>query len=132
MAKKKNIRPIDLESTVKNLLDEYGDEVYTVLSTSVEEVMDTAVDELHHATRFAPDGRISTKYAPSWEKIIEPASRLTTKVIVRNKDHYRLTHLLEKGHAKTGGGRVPAYPHIAPVNDKAQKDVFKLIEEKLQ
>ena len=129
---KKTIRPIDLESTVNELLKEYGDEVYTVVSSSVNEVMDTAVDELHRATKFAPDGRLSTKYAPSWEKIIEPASRLTTKVIVRNKEHYRLTHLLEKGHAKTGGGRVPAYPHIAQVNDKAQRDVFKLIEEKLK
>ena len=129
---KKTIRPIDLERTVNELIQEYGEEVYSVVSESINEVMDKAVDDLHAANRFAPDGHPSGAYAKSWEKIIEPASRLTTKVIVRNKEHYRLTHLLEKGHAKQNGGRVKAYPHIAPVNDEAQRNVFKLIEEKLK
>lgn len=129
---KKTIKPIDLEKTVQDILQEYGDAVYSALSESVNEVMDTAVEELHAANTFSPKGHPSVAYAPSWEKIIEPASRLTTKVIVRNKEHYRLTHLLEKGHAKQNGGRVKAYPHIAPVNDEAQRNVFKLIEEKLK
>ena len=129
---KKTIRPIDLESTVNQMLKEYGEEVYDALKSSVNEVMDEAVEELHQAKTFAPDGHATGKYAASWEKIIEPASRLTTRVIVRNKEHYRLTHLLEKGHAKQNGGRTRAFPHIAPANDKAQRNVFKLIEEKLQ
>jgi hypothetical protein len=42
----------------------------------------------------------------------------TTKRIVWNKKHYRRVHLLEFGHAKVNGGRVPAFPHLRPAYDK--------------
>jgi hypothetical protein len=52
-------------------------------------------------------------YAESWK-----VKRVGKVFVVHNKDHYRLTHLLEKGHAKVNGGRVEARVHIAPVESK--------------
>lgn len=54
------------------------------------------------------------------------------KWVVWNKKHYRLTHLLEKGHVKVGGGRVAARPHIKPVELQLIRDFEQRVREAAQ
>lgn len=41
--------------------------------------------------------------------------------------HYRIVHLLEKGHAKVGGGRVEARVHVAPAAEAGFEKAYEAV-----
>lgn len=135
MSRKKKIKPIDLTATVDQILAEYGDEVFDVLGEAIKETSEEAMQELRSVNVFSPKGHPTGAYSQDWDYKQVEVSRLRTEAVVYNENHYRLTHLLENGHAlKRGGrtiGKVQAYPHIAPINDKAQETVVRKVEEKV-
>ena len=134
MAKK--VRPVDLRNEIDNILNKYGDEVYSVMEECIEDVSEEAKEKLRAANHFRKESR---NYAPSWISEKLQGKRLTVKYAVHNEKHYRLTHLLEKGHVvRNGTGRnkgkqmTDAFPHIAPVNDWANQELVAKIERKLE
>lgn len=133
----KRIRPVDLSKAINDILSKYGDEVYTVMESSIDEVSEEAKEKLRAVNHFRNDA--SGAYAESWVNEKLSGKPLTCTRAVHNEKHYRLTHLLEKGHVvRNGTGRnkgkqrTDAFPHIAPVNDWANKELVQLVERKLE
>ena len=58
-------------------------------------------------------------YAKSWSVKKNKETSNSLEVTVHSKNRYQLAHLLEHGHAKRGGGRVAARPHIAQAEQNA-------------
>lgn len=134
---RKTVKPINFEPAIAEILNKYGEAVYDVLSESIDEVAGDAVDKLKSVSSFAPRGHPSGQYSASWASETVTKKRVYTKKVVHNEEHYRLTHLLEKGHVNRNGtgrsyGRTPAYPHIAPVNEWANQELPKVVEGKLK
>lgn len=98
-------------------------------------VLDTAQDAVKKLHSAHPSG--SGEYG-SWDAYNKGWAIKATKQrkgvmsIVHNKTKYRLTHLLEKGHAKVNGGRTRAFPHIAPVAEEAEEELVKNIRKRVE
>lgn len=115
-----------LADTVSKILSEYGDECMDVLEESVKNVTKEAANELKSAGSFGGTG----KYRKGW-KAKTQKKRISVEGVVYNTTAPGLTHLLEFGHAKQNGGRTRAFPHIEPVNEKAQGKIVEELERKL-
>ena len=70
-------------------------------------------------------------YKKSWavKKTKETSNSLV--MTVHSKNRYQLAHLLEHGHAKRGGGRVAAIPHIEPAEANGIEALKSKIERGL-
>lgn len=74
-------------------------------------------------------------YARSWAvKNIKGAGK-SIELVVYNKEHYQLTHLLEKGHVVRNQfgtyGRVSARPHIKKAEEFGNKLLVAELQERL-
>lgn len=137
--RKKTIKPINLDATVNALLQEYGDDIFEALKESVNDVSKEAVRKLQAVDSFGArkTPHITGAYSKDWTFDDVPVGRLRTKRVVHNEDHYRLAHLLEKGHVIKNGtgrtfGRTTGKEHIKPVNDWANEELPKLVESKIK
>lgn len=127
---------IDLQSQMKKILEEYGQEVEQIVQEEAESAVKNAVKKLKEKKRFAAGSNAKGEYARGWSSTIVH-SRLGMKAVAFNKKHAQLTHLLENGHVSKNGtgrvfGEVKAYPHIAQINDEAEEEFVKGIERRVQ
>ena len=118
------------------------DEFPKAVMAHLEEYVSMAAEEVKEAVRAVSEdvkaeiqsrAPVKTgKYKNSWTvtKVSETSQSLVNTV--HSAKHYRLTHLLENGHAKRGGGRTRSFPHIAPGEDLAEKELVEIAERKLR
>ncbi len=71
-------------------------------------------------------------YAESWKTKVTAEDSQGLDLVVYSPSRYRIAHLLEHGHAKRGGGRVRAIPHIAPAEVKGAEQLLTDIEKELR
>jgi hypothetical protein len=120
--------PIDkLAVEVMDGLEEYAELTADVLKKEIQEAGKLAKNQI---SQTAP--RKTGRYAKSWavKKVSETSNSL--EVTVHSRNRYMLTHLLENGHAKRGGGRVSGRAHIAPAEQAGIEQLERDIERSIK
>ena len=120
------IKPEQLSDAIMEGLEEYKDLSTDAMKEAVEK---TAKDVKKEIQSKAP---VRTgKYKKSW-KVTKTEENAEKLVMTVHAGRYQLTHLLEHGHAKRGGGRVAAIPHIAPAEANGVKELEDEITDSLE
>lgn len=117
------VRVDQLANVIMQGLTEYADTQSEMVKQSVKVVSKEVKKEI---SANAP--KRTGAYKKSWatKKTKETSNSLT--MTVHSKNRYQIAHLLEHGHAKRGGGRVAAIPHIAP----AEEHGATLLQQKIE
>lgn len=117
----------ELAEAIGKELGDYFDDITEDVKNAVEVTTRECVAEIKQRSP-----KRTGAYRRSWTATEMFNRRGSIRFTVHNKKHYRLTHLLEDGHAKKNGGRVEGTPHIAPAEQNAEKNLIKRIEEAIK
>lgn len=126
MAKKTPIEKLD--AAIAQILADYGDQVSTNMDEITVKVGKAGLTALKQESKQTFKQHTG-HYAKGW-KMETVKSRLNTSVVLHN-EHSGLPHLLEKGHAKRGGGRVEGRAHIELVEQSIIEQFESEVEVKL-
>ena len=116
-----------LADAVMEGLQEYADLATDSMKTAVRKAGNTVKTDI---TANAPER--TGRYAKSWRTKATKETANALEVTVYSPTRYMLAHLLEHGHARRGGGRVAAIPHIAPAEQRGIEELERDIERSLR
>ena len=119
-----------------------ADQLAEAVMKELEAYADTTTDGVKSAVRKAANtvkksiesgAPVRTgKYAKSWATKTTGENSHALEITVHSRNRYQLAHLLEHGHAKRGGGRVAAQPHIAAAEAEGIEELERLIERSVR
>ncbi len=121
------IRIDQLADAVMSNLTKYSDLAADEMKQAVKRAGTTVRKEIQAS---APKN--TGAYAKSWTVKNVRESSNALEIVVHSKNRYQLAHLLEFGHAKRGGDRVPGRAHIAPAEEKGIHQLEEDIERGLR
>lgn len=104
-------------------LDSYADEKRNFMKQMMKEEAEETVKMLK---QISPKDK--GKYAKGWRTTVRFENLTEIRIAVNNRI-YQLTHLLEKGHAKRGGGRVDGIPHIKTAEERGIRRIDRRLKE---
>ena len=116
----------DMAAEIMEGVSEYAELADTAMKKAVRKTA-TAVKNEISANAPVKSGR----YKRSWTAKKTKENSHALEMTVHSKDRYQIAHLLEHGHAKRGGGRVAAIPHIAPAEANGADMLETLIKKEL-
>lgn len=117
MAIKQKVSIDNLADTIRQELVLFSQEIAEQIDLSGEKIGKEALKKLKDTSP-----KKSGKYAKAWTMTTDPQLvKPDNRILHVKAPHYRLTHLLEFGHALRGGGRSRAFPHI----EKAEEEVIR-------
>ena len=117
----------EMVDAINEGLKEYATLASTEVKKAVRKSAKTVKDQI---SANAPSR--TGAYKGSWMATKQSESSQSLQMVVHSKNRYQLAHLLEKGHAKRGGGRVAGRPHIAPAEQVGIEQLQSLIEKALK
>jgi len=117
-----NINLNNLSNEITKHLETYTEDVRKKVDKATNKVTKEGVQLLKDVPI-----ELTGDYRAGWARKKEGSG-----LIIHNRTDYQLTHLLEYGHAKTGGSRVAARPHIRPVEEKIVADFEELVKKAIQ
>lgn len=120
------ITPDQLEEEIGGMLDNF----YLASISDIQEAAKAAGKQAVKDLKNTSPGR-QKKYARGWKMKAEN-TRTGANVTIYNDGYYMLAHLLEYGHPKTNGGRVPGQVHIQPVEASAMNQFEKEVRRRVE
>ncbi len=121
-----NVSIKKMSTTIMKGLTEYKNLATSEMKDAVRKAGQTVKKEIRDN---AP--KRTGKYSKSWTVKTTLETSESLELTVYSPKKYQLAHLLEKGHAKRGGGRTEAIPHIAPAEetaaDQLEEDIAKAL-----
>ena len=117
----------EMDDAIMECLEEYAKVSTDDMKDAVKRTADTVKKDIQAG---AP---VNTgKYKKSWAVKNTQENASSIELVVHSRNRYQIAHLLEHGHAKRGGGRVAARPHIAAAEEKGKQALVEEIERKLR
>lgn len=123
----KTIKPADLGREIARELTTYHEDTLEKIRDATREATEQLVKKTR-ATAPKKTGTFRRHIAGDFRGLARGLNTVSAKWYVK-APHYRLTHLLVHGHAKTNGGRVEGDPFLHNALNEVLPEYERAVEE---